>query len=178
MSEYIVLVNDSDEAIGLEEKLAVHQAGLLHRAFSVFMINPANTRMFLQQRASGKYHSAGLWTNACCSHLREGETFDSAIQRRMQEELGVQSEYRHLFDFRYRAEFANGLIEHEIDHVYLTEYDGAITPDPDEIDEYRWIAFDDLDAWIQRSPEAFTPWFLIAYPRVRTMIDSQSSIKQ
>lgn len=170
MAEYIVLVNDRDEAIGYEEKLMAHKTGMLHRAFSVFMADPAHTKMFLQQRASGKYHSPGLWTNACCSHLREGETFESAIERRMQEELGVRCGFAHLFDFRYRTEFDNGLIENEIDHVYLAEYDSPVVPSPEEIDAYQWIDLDALDAWIREAPEAFTSWFLIAYPQVRDIL--------
>lgn len=167
MTERILLVNEQDEAIGLEEKLTVHRSGLLHSAFSVFMVDPARRRMFLQKRAAGKYHSPLLWTNACCSHLREGETLDSAIGRRMREELGVRCRWEHLFDFRYHTHFDNGLTENELDHVYLTEYEGPIHPDPREIDDCRWVELDELDAWIRRSPEEFTCWFLLAYPRVR-----------
>lgn len=174
MEEYIVLVNDRDEAVGLEEKLRVHRAGLLHSAFSVFMVDPAHTQMFLQKRASCKYHSPGLWTNACCSHLRAGETLDSAIERRMGEELGIRCRCEHLFDFRYRTEFDNDLIENEYDHVFLTEYEGPVVPAPDEIDAYKWIDLGDLDAWIEKSPESFTSWFRIAYPRVRKMLGGRT----
>ncbi|MEY3711796.1 MAG: hypothetical protein RL104_579, partial [Bacteroidota bacterium] len=118
--ETVILVNTADEPIGRMEKLAAHERGLLHRAFSVFLFNDQGETL-LQQRAASKYHSPLLWTNSCCSHQREGESNRQAALRRLREELGISessvTDLREAFHFVYRAEFDNGLIEHELDHV-------------------------------------------------------------
>ena len=131
----IILVDEQDNALGACEKLEAHRKGLLHRAFSVFIFNRKG-EMLLQQRAMNKYHSGGLWTNACCSHPAFGEAISDAVQRRLQEELGFATHAEKLFDFVYRAEFDNGLIEHEFDHVFSGEYEGVIRCNPDEVMDY------------------------------------------
>ncbi|HNK86555.1 MAG TPA: isopentenyl-diphosphate Delta-isomerase, partial [Flavobacteriales bacterium] len=116
--EQVTLVNERDEVIGRMEKLEAHRVGALHRAFSIFIFNREG-RLLLQQRADGKYHSPGLWTNSCCGHPRPGEPTMKAAQRRLHEELGIRCELTEEFTFSYRAEFGNGLIEHELDHVFF-----------------------------------------------------------
>lgn len=168
----VVLVNEADEQLGLMEKMEAHEKGLLHRAFSVFIFN-SRGKMLLQQRALSKYHSGGLWTNACCSHPFPGENTQVAAMRRLKEELGFTSALHKIFDFTYRSEFANGLIEHEFDHVFLGYYDGPVSPNPDEVEDY---AFKDME-WIKqelhRNPAHFTSWFKLAMPRLEAWIEKE-----
>lgn len=116
--EEVILVNEKDEPIGTMEKLEAHQKGALHRAFSVFLFNPKG-ELLLQRRALHKYHSAGLWTNTCCSHPRPGEETSAAAHRRLKEEMGMEADLRFMTSFQYRSEFENGLTEHEFDHVFI-----------------------------------------------------------
>ncbi|MEK7619489.1 MAG: isopentenyl-diphosphate Delta-isomerase, partial [Patescibacteria group bacterium] len=129
MQENCILVDETDHEIGTEEKMATHERGLLHRAFSVFVFN-ASGELLLQQRAFEKYHSAGLWTNTCCSHPRPGEETLAAAYRRLQEEMGFDCPLNEMFTFRYLAPFPNGLTENEVDHVFFGMYDGPVNPNP------------------------------------------------
>lgn len=156
----VVLVNSSDEPIGTMEKLEAHQKGLLHRAFSVFIFNDQG-ELLLQQRALGKYHSGGLWTNTCCSHPTPDQTLEAAGARRLQEEMGFTTELVNLFAFEYRVALDNDLTEHEFDHVLIGMYNGTFSPDPEEVMDYKWIALPDLLHDIHTFPERFTSWFLI-----------------
>jgi isopentenyl-diphosphate delta-isomerase len=164
--ETVILVNPADEPIGRMEKLEAHRLGLLHRAFSVFLFNERGETL-LQQRAATKYHSPLLWTNTCCSHQRENESSLEAAMRRLSEELGIDpsgvSDLREAFWFIYRAEFDNGLTEHELDHVILGTYQGPITLDPSEVQSVRWISMPDLAREMQEHPEQFTAWFRIIF---------------
>ena len=162
MSE-VILVNEKDEQIGVMDKMEAHQKGVLHRAFSVFIFN-AKAEMLLQQRAEHKYHSGGLWTNACCSHPTPGEATDVAAHRRLQEEMGFTTSLIKVFDFTYRAEFDNGLTEHEFDHVYIGMYNGDTHPNPDEVQAYIYKRMEDVNKEISEQPEIFTAWFHIAFP--------------
>ena len=164
--EDIILVNELDQETGSGEKLAVHQAGLLHRAFSVFLWREG--RLLLQRRAAGKYHSALLWANTCCSHPRPGEEVMDAARRRLGEECGISApELREAFCFIYRAKLENGLTEHELDHVLLGHYDGdEFSPDPTEIAELRWWDLDAVLQAVEERPEEFAVWFRLAAPRV------------
>src|ERR1044071_5474301 len=119
--EEVILVNEHDEQIGTMEKMEAHRKAMLHRAFSVFVFS-ARKEMLLQQRAFTKYHSGGLWTNACCSHPMPGEKTEDAAKRRLMEEMGFKALIKEIFDFTYKAEFNNGLIEYEFDHVFAGEY--------------------------------------------------------
>ena len=130
--EKVILVNSDDEQIGLMPKMEAHEKAVLHRAFSVFVVNSKNELM-LQQRAFQKYHSPGLWTNTCCSHQREGEDNIEAGLRRLEEEMGFKTPLEYLFNFIYKAPFDNGLTEHELDHVMLGRYEGVPTINPDEV---------------------------------------------
>lgn len=157
--EMVILVNEQDEAIGLMEKMEAHEKGLLHRAFSILIFN-SKGEMLLQQRALSKYHSPGLWTNACCSHPRNGETILEAANRRLSEEMGMQTELSVLTHFIYKADFDNGLTEHELDYVVKGITNENPTINPDEVNAFRWISIADLIKWVNTSPKDFTVWFL------------------
>jgi len=167
MEEKVILVNEFDEPIGLQEKLAAHRQGLLHRAFSIFIFNKEG-KTLLQQRSLTKYHSGGLWTNACCSHPRDGETIQAAAQRRLKEEFGFQCPLNEVFSFIYKADVGGGLFEHEFDHVLFGSYDGAIAaPNPEEIESYRWVTMQALEKELEQHPERFTTWFRIIFAENR-----------
>ena len=138
MKEQVILVNESDNEIGVMEKMDAHHKPILHRAFSVFIFN-SKGEMLLQQRASHKYHSAGLWTNACCSHPRPGENIQVAASRRLEEEMGFSTNLVKTFDFIYQASFGNGLHEYEYDHVFMGRYDGKISPNPEEVSDFCYM---------------------------------------
>jgi isopentenyl-diphosphate Delta-isomerase len=161
----VVLVNERDESLGTMEKMEAHRKGVLHRAFSVFIFN-SKGEMLLQQRASGKYHSGGLWTNACCSHPAPGENVADAAMRRLREEMGFSVSLKKIFDFVYRSEMENGLTEHEFDHVFAGYYDGAIHPDKEEVKDYCYKSLESIRQNLQSHPHQFTAWFHIAFPRV------------
>ena len=147
------------------DKIQVHQEGLLHRAFSIFIFDNRG-RMLLQQRSSKKYHGGLLWTNACCSHPYPGEDVESAANRRLEEELGFKTALEKIFVFTYHAVVENNLIEHEIDHVFTGGYDGAINPNPEEVAAYAYHTINEVKKMISEAPEKFTSWFKIALPRI------------
>ncbi|WP_017803500.1 isopentenyl-diphosphate Delta-isomerase [Winslowiella toletana] len=156
--ESLILVDDSDCQIGVAGKLQVHQLGILHRAFSIFVFDDAG-RLLLQQRASGKYHSAGLWSNTCCGHPRAQEETHCAALRRLQEEMGFQCKLQWVTAFIYRAELANGLIEHEYDHLYIGVFGGTPQPDPAEVADWAWRSPDEVGQALSAHPADFTIWF-------------------
>jgi len=163
--EEVILVDEVDTPLGAMEKIEAHRKALLHRAFSVFIFDREG-RMLLQRRADGKYHSPGLWTNACCSHPRPGEDTEAAAIRRLGEELGFTTPLARLFSFTYRSEYDNGLTEFEFDHVFVGHYDGVIRPDPAEVGEHCYRSMDEIRAELQRDPGRFTTWFHLAFPMV------------
>lgn len=163
----VVLVNDMDQQVGTMEKMEAHRKGLLHRAFSVFIVNESGD-MLLQQRSEEKYHSGGLWTNACCSHPFPGEDVASAASRRLHEEMGFDTRLEKIFTFKYRSDFDNGLTEFEYDHVFVGLYDGEIRPDPLEVQSTSFLSFDEIDVRLKENPDEFTTWFHIAFPKVKT----------
>jgi isopentenyl-diphosphate delta-isomerase len=165
MIDSVVLVNEFDEEVGTMEKMEAHRRALLHRAFSVFIFNESGD-MLLQRRALTKYHSGGLWTNACCSHPRPGEAVMAAATRRLQEELGFVSPLKTAFTFTYKAPFDNGLTEYEFDHVLTSQYDGLIQPNPEEVCEIAYKSMDAIRTELDNSPEKYTAWFRIAFPRL------------
>ena len=158
MEEKVVLVNEKDEILGLMEKMQAHENGILHRAFSVFLFN-SKGEMLLQKRAAEKYHSPNQWTNACCSHPRDGETTQEATHRRLIFEMGIDAPLTHVYEMAYEAHFDNGVIENEYDHVYLGRYDENPVPNADEVNDYRWISLDDLKFEMETEPEKYTFWF-------------------
>ncbi|MDP2159263.1 MAG: isopentenyl-diphosphate Delta-isomerase [Flavobacterium sp.] len=160
--EKVILVNENDEPIGLMNKLEAHEKAVLHRAFSVFILNDKNEVM-LQQRAHQKYHSPLLWTNTCCSHQREGETNIQAGTRRLQEEMGFSAELKELFHFIYKAPFDNGLTEHELDHVMIGYYNDEPKINPDEVESWKWMSIEAIRDDIQTQSENYTVWFKIIF---------------
>jgi isopentenyl-diphosphate delta-isomerase len=164
--EQVILVNEQDEQVGIMEKMQAHREGKLHRAFSVFIFN--NKReMLLQQRALNKYHSGGLWTNACCSHPRPNESTEAAAIRRLKEELGFETTLDKIFDFTYKSDFGNGLTEYEFDHVFSGVYNGQITLNTAEVKDFCYRSIDEIQSAIQSHPQKFTEWFKIAFPIVQ-----------
>jgi isopentenyl-diphosphate Delta-isomerase len=164
--EQVILVNEQDHPIGLMEKMEVHEKAILHRAFSVFIFNHQG-ELLLQQRAFSKYHSAGLWTNTCCSHPRPNEKTEDAASRRLLEEMGFTTPLEKIFDFIYTANFDNGLTEHEFDHVFIGFYEGSIKPDPTEVSSFIYSSFALIDTALIATPDIYTEWFKIAYPKVK-----------
>jgi isopentenyl-diphosphate Delta-isomerase len=156
--ERLVLVDEDDREVGSEGKLAAHEAGLLHRAFSIFVVNGAGA-LLLQRRAASKYHSGGRWSNACCGHPRPGEPLGAAAHRRLREEMGFDCGLARISSFRYRARLDGGLVENEIDHVLVGTWEGAPSPDPGEADGWRWVERGALEARLREAPEEFTVWF-------------------
>lgn len=173
--ERVILVDNLDNAIGEMDKLEAHRQGKLHRAFSVFILNDSGD-MLVHKRALEKYHSGGLWTNACCSHPRPGESVLVAANRRLQEEMGMSAKLDSLYHFTYLAKFENGLIEHELDHVLLGYTEADPDPQPAEVMDYRWIPIDELLYELNENPEDFTVWFRITLPRLLEFIESRSEI--
>ena len=157
LEEQVILVDESDRQIGIAEKLAAHQSGQLHRAFSIFILN-SQGQLLLQKRAQHKYHSGGLWTNTCCSHPRPDESLTDATQRRLTEEMGITCELTELFSFIYRAELDRGLIEYEFDHVFLGYSDRPPILNPDEAEDWQWIDLPKLQADIRDRPSVYTYW--------------------
>ncbi|MAN58213.1 MAG: isopentenyl-diphosphate delta-isomerase [Flavobacteriaceae bacterium] len=162
--EKVVLVNERDEKIGLMPKQEAHIKGLLHRAFSVFVLNDKNELM-IQQRALHKYHSPGLWTNTCCSHQRDGETTLAAGKRRLQEEMGFTTQLKETTSFIYKAPFDNGLTEHEYDHILIGAYNDSPNINPDEVASWKWMALEDIKNDMKAQPNAYTAWFKIIFDK-------------
>ena len=166
MEQQVILVNQRDEPIGAMEKSEAHQKGLLHRAFSIFIFN-SNGQMLLQLRAMNKYHSGGLWTNACCSHPEPGEETGKAAARRLQEEMGFETPLKKIFDFIYESNVGNGLMEHEFDHVYTGEYNGPVYLNKDEASDSCFKDMHEIEDSLNSRPDEFTIWFRLAFPRVK-----------
>lgn len=164
--ERVVLVDASDTVVGSHGKLGAHEEGLLHRALSVFVFD-GRGRLLLQRRATGKYHSGGLWTNTCCSHPRPGEGVVEAAHRRLREEMGFDCPLAPACSFVYRAELDNGLIEHELDHVLVGRFDGEPRPDPLEADGWRWAALAEVEADLASSPGRYSAWLPAALAELR-----------
>jgi isopentenyl-diphosphate delta-isomerase len=158
----LILVDENDMEIGEEEKMSIHRKGLLHRCFSIFVFNRAG-EVLMQKRAQSKYHSGGLWTNTCCGHPIAGENTKSAAHRRLREEMGFDCEMSEAFTFIYRAELDHNLIEHEYDHVFIGHYDGEVQPSPKEAETYAWLSVDSVLEEMNRQPERYTVWSIIAF---------------
>ena len=162
MEEQVVLVDTNDQPLGLMPKMEAHERGVLHRAFSVFVLNDKGELM-LQQRALHKYHSPGLWTNTCCSHQRDGETNIGAGKRRLLEEMGFVTELREVTTFIYKAPFDNGLTEHELDHIMIGHFNDTPEINPEEVASWKWMPVEAVRDDIQKHPGNYTTWFIIIF---------------
>ena len=165
MQEHVILVDHTGKEIGTQEKMQAHREGKLHSAFSIFIFNAVG-ELLLQRRTRTKYHSGGLWTNTCCSHPRPGESYYSAARRRLNEEMGFDCELTGLFSFIYHIQLDNSLFEHELDHVFVGHYNGQPTPNPSEVDDWKWMNISALKQDVQETPESYTYWFKLALDRV------------
>jgi len=174
--EEVILVDSTDKALGLMEKMEAHRKGLLHRAFSVFIFN-SNNELLLQQRAITKYHSGGLWTNSCCSHPRSGEEILQAGKRRLSEELGISCELKKAFDFIYKSELDNQLTEHEFDHVLFGKFDGEPVINTDEVESWKYMSIPDIQADIRTNPENYTEWFKICFEEAVSHIEQNNFVQ-
>lgn len=174
MQEKVILVDQNDTPLGLMEKMEAHQKGLLHRAFSVFIIN-SKGEILLQQRAFDKYHSPGLWTNTCCSHQREGESNIQAGVRRLKEEMGMEVALTEIFSFIYKAPFENGLTEHELDYVLIGKSDNQPIINTQEVANWQWNSPENIKIEIQNTPEKFTAWFKIIFEKFYHYIEHHNT---
>jgi isopentenyl-diphosphate delta-isomerase len=160
MNDYVILVDENNNQIGLEEKILAHKKNLLHRAFSIFIFNDS-FEILLQKRAPNKYHSGNLWTNTCCSHPLENLSLVESAKKRLVEEMGIKANLNEVFSFIYQAEFDNGLSEYEYDHVLFGISNNQPILNPDEAIDYKWIKISDLKAQIEKNPGNFTAWLQI-----------------
>lgn len=173
--EIVILVNEADVPVGLMPKMEAHQKALLHRAFSVFIVNDRGETM-LQQRAKHKYHSPLLWTNTCCSHQRVGESTIEAGKRRLLEEMGFTTGLQELFSFIYKAPFDNGLTEHELDHVLIGTYNGTPNINLQEVAAWKWMDFEAIKEDLVLHPDRYTVWFKLIFERFYDHLIRNTSI--
>jgi isopentenyl-diphosphate delta-isomerase len=166
--EYVLLVDEQDNEIGVMEKLQAHQEALLHRAISIFVFNDQN-ELLLQQRAAEKYHSPLLWTNTCCSHPRPGELLLDAAYRRLREEMNMECALSFEFSFTYKAVLEDGLTEHEFDHVFFGHSNRLPVPNPEEVADWKYLSLEQIDAEILARPEAYTAWFKIMLAQIKSI---------
>ncbi len=168
--EQVILVDENDRETGTMGKMQAHREGKLHRAISVFIFN-SEGKWLLQKRALSKYHSGGLWTNACCSHPRAGEETSTAAVRRLKEEMGLECELKFLFKFQYHAEVGNGLTEHELDHVFTGTTDSDPKADSHEASDWSFFTTEEVLTHLHETPERFTKWFQLIFERVKETRD-------
>ncbi len=166
MIEQVIVIDGDDAPVGTMDKMAAHVEGVLHRAFSVFVFNTKG-QLLLQQRALSKYHSGGKWTNTCCSHPRPGEDTLLAAHRRLAEEMGMACELHYLFNFTYKAEVENELIEHELDHVFYAISDVQPVPEPEEVAAYKYVDMETLKYELENNACKYTKWLKICFERVK-----------
>lgn len=165
----LVKVDIFDNQLGVISKTDAHKSPILHRAFSVFLYND-NKEILIQKRAENKYHSAGLWANACCSHPQKDENIIQSAKNRLGEELGISTDLRELFTFTYMNKFNDNLYEYELDHVLIGKYNGEINLNLEEASEYKWISIDELNKQLTDSPQDFASWFIICAPQVASFL--------
>ena len=164
MEEKVILVDEQDRQVGEAGKMQAHKDARLHRSFTIFIFN-SKGEILLQQRAKTKYHSGGLWSNACCGHPRPGETTKEAATRRLKEEMGFDCELEEVLQFTYKVKLDKGLWEHEFDHTFRGTYDGEVKPNPEEVGDFKWVKWEDLLRDVKDRPEDYTEWLKIVLPR-------------
>ena len=176
--DHVILVDEHDNAIGTMEKLEAHQKGLLHRAFSVLLFN-SRGEMLLQKRASTKYHSAGLWTNACCSHPKQNEDIYLTVRNRLSYEMGIDVVPEFFYKFTYRSGLDKNLIEHEIDYVYIGTFDGIPAINLEEVEDWKFVSLEDLRLAIDSNPQDYTYWFkvIVGHSELRKIITGNPKLK-
>ena len=162
-SDLLILVDSDDQEIGLMDKTLCHEdQGKLHRAFSIFLFNRSG-EVLIQQRATSKPLWGDFWSNTCCSHPRAGESIDSAASRRIEEELDIQAELSFIYKFEYQARFNEQLSENELCSVYFGHFDGAPTPNPNEVQSWKWISRESLTKELRDNADLFTPWLKLEW---------------
>ena len=171
--ERVILVDKNDKEVGVEGKIRAHKDGKLHRAFSIFILN-LNGQLLLQKRAKSKYHSGGLWANTCCSHPRAGESILKTAHRRLKEEMGFDCDLKEIFSFIYEVKFDNGLFEHEYDHVFIGKFDGTPNPNPEEVEEWKWIDSKELKNDVRETPDNYSYWLEMAIDKVISYLGKKS----
>ncbi len=160
----VILVDENDNEVGRMEKLQAHKIGALHRAFSVLIMNNKG-EMLIQKRATGKYHSGGLWSNACCSHPLGNATIENEAQTRLIEEMGIDIPLSFQYSFIYKADLENNLIEHELDYVFLGFFDGTPTPNEEEAEDWKYVNLENLQIDVNKNPEKYSYWFRLILNR-------------
>lgn len=168
--ESVILVDENDNAIGTMEKMEAHHRGILHRAFSILIFN-SRGQMLVQKRARTKYHSGGLWTNACCSHPKPDETIEETTRKRLIHEMGIDVHTTFSYKFLYKANLDSNLIEHELDHVFIGVFDGEPNVNPEEVEDWKFVNLNDLRIDTQLHPERYTQWFrlILQHELINTM---------
>lgn len=156
--EKVVLVDEKDQEVGSMDKLEAHVRGLLHRAFSILIFN-SKGEMLIQKRAASKYHSGGLWTNACCSHPLPGEAIETATRRRLLYEMGIDVQTSFAYKFIYKTQLDRNLTEYELDHVFVGSFDGSPAVNPEEVEDWRFVSLPELRQDANAHPERYTVWF-------------------
>jgi len=165
----VVLVNENDEAIGVEDKLLAHQKGLKHRAISVLVFNDLG-EWLLQKRAEHKYHSGNLWTNTCCSHPYPNEDIKLAAIRRLKEEMGIFVDVEYSYSFNYEVELDNDLIENELDHVFIARTNQVPIINKEEASDYKYVSTAVLNDDIEKNPQLYTEWFKMIFEKLKDLI--------
>jgi isopentenyl-diphosphate delta-isomerase len=158
--EQVILVDEHDNSIGTMEKMEAHRKGILHRAFSILIFN-SKGEMLVQRRASSKYHSGGLWTNACCSHPSPGESIEEATRRRLKFEMGIDARPAFAYKFIYKTNLDKELVEHECDYVFTALYDGEPMVNADEVEDWKYMDMNELRSDIHANPQNYTYWFRV-----------------
>ena len=161
MKEKVILVDKDDNEIGVEDKMEAHRnGGKLHRAFSIFVLN-SKGEVMIQKRAESKYHSPGLWANACCSHPRVGESLEIAAHRRLKEEMGFDCKLKEFFTLTYKLKLDNNLWEWEFDHIFIGRFDSNPDPNPEEVAEWKWVDLNKLKEDVSNNSDKYASWFKI-----------------
>lgn len=178
MLEKVILVDENDTQLGEMEKLEAHQKALLHRAVSVFIFNSDN-KLLLQKRAPSKYHSPELWTNTACTHPFPNESNESAVIRRLKEEMGITINHvTNIFHFIYKEQLENGLTEHEFDHVFIGFTDAVPVPEINEVSDYNYVAINEILEQVKLSPQDYTVWFKKIIKQVANAVSFDNKIKK
>lgn len=171
--EQVILVDEHDNEVGLMEKMEAHRKGALHRAFSVLLFN-SKGEVLLQKRSANKYHSASLWTNTCCSHPKPNENIDSAVRRRLKEEMGIDFQPSFSYKFLYKVKLDNNLTEHELDHVYVGEFSDEPVVNSHEVESWKYASIAEVKEDMHQNPDAYTHWFklIVDHPELRIPVST------